>query len=195
MLKEIPSTDGNTPSSVKKWVLSPSTSSSAIAYFLNFGSRASRNPSPRRFNKLTVKKIANPGAKIIIHDPVVRPVFRICPQLGRVISPSPKKLIVDSVKMADATPKVADTKTGPMALGRICLKIIVLSRKPDALADATKSRFFKRRNSPRTKRAGPVQRTRAMINMIWKIERFSIKAATVRIKKRDGIDITTSIKR
>ena len=166
ILKEMPSTDGRTPSSVKKWVFNPSTSSSAIAYFLNFGSRASRNPSPRRFSRLTVKKIANPGARIIIQEPVVRPVFKIWPQLGNVISPSPKKLIVDSVKIADATPKVADTKTGPIAFGRICLKIIVLSRKPDALAEATKSRFFSLKNSPRTNRAGPVQRTIAMIYII-----------------------------
>ena len=58
---------------------------------------------------------------------VVRPVFRICPQLGTVMSPSPRKLIVDSVRMALATPKAAFTSTGPSAFGRISRKMIVRS--------------------------------------------------------------------
>ena len=50
---------------------------------------------------------------------------KISPQLGvGGCTPKPKKLKLDSTKMAEATPKVAETKIGAKLLGKICFKIM-----------------------------------------------------------------------
>ena len=52
-------------------------------------------------------------------------------------TPNPRKLSVDSIKIADATPNVAATNTGARVLGRTCLKIVRASEAPSALAATT----------------------------------------------------------
>ena len=49
----------------------PAAKRSVMTYFLILGSRASRRPSPTRFNKDTVIKMANPGAKIRCQVPLL----------------------------------------------------------------------------------------------------------------------------
>ena len=71
--------------------------------------------------------IANPGIKVNHHAKSMksRDCDNISPQLGvGGCTPNPKKLNDDSMSMVEAIPNVADTITGAMALGSICLKII-----------------------------------------------------------------------
>ena len=45
------------------------------------------------------------------------PTLSSCPQLAAAGSPSPRKLIVDSIRIALATPNVAETNTGANEFG------------------------------------------------------------------------------
>ena len=89
-------------------------------YFLIFGSKASRTPSPTRFSRDTVTNIAIPGARVRCQAPVAYPSLKVCPHDGTEASPNPKKDKVLSVRIAEATPNVALTRTGPNALGNMC---------------------------------------------------------------------------
>src|SRR6476660_3535793 len=79
------------------------------------GSAASRSPSPTRLYDVTVMKIASPG-NAANHQPLGSSSLaeaRTDPQLAVLGgTPSPRKLRADSINMADATPKVAATRTG-----------------------------------------------------------------------------------
>ena len=81
---------------------------------------ASRSPSPTRLNAVTVMKMAAPG-KVTSHHAYVMYVcdcFSTSPQLAAGGgTPNPRKLRPDSVRMAPATPNVADTQTGASAFG------------------------------------------------------------------------------
>ena len=90
-----------------------------------------------------------------------------------------------SVRIAPATPSVAETRTGEMAFGRICLKIIRVSRAPIARAAKTKSRSRNERNSARTSLATPIQLVKPMMIMMFQID-GSRKAITARIRKKEG---------
>ena len=70
-------------------------------------------------------KIAVPG-KTAIHHAYVAPraTDKIDPQDTAEAEPKPKKLNPDSVKIAEATPNAAITKTGAIAFGRTCTKMI-----------------------------------------------------------------------
>src|SRR5207237_5749497 len=113
---------------------------------------ASRSPSPRRLYEVTVRNIAMPG-KTVSHQPLGkswRAFERMEPQLAvEGGTPKPKKLSVDSIRIAEATPKVAATNTGATVFGRICRKIVRKSVAPSAFAATTYSRDFVLRNSPR----------------------------------------------
>src|SRR5206468_11283640 len=104
------------------------------------GSAASRRPSPTMLYEVTVRNIAKPGNSVS-HQPLGkswRALERMEPQLAfDGGTPNPKKLNVDSIKMAEATPKVAATKTGAIVLGRIWRKIVRKSLAPSALAATT----------------------------------------------------------
>ena len=81
-------------------------------------------------------------------------------------TPNPRKLKPASVRMAPATPSVAETRTGPMAFGIICRKMMRQSFTPSALAAVTKSSSRKERNSARTKRVVPIQLVSPMTIMM-----------------------------
>src|SRR5215475_9202850 len=100
--------------------------------------------------------MARPGKAVNHHalGSKTRPLERIEPQLAAEGgTPKPRKLSVDSMRIADATPNVAATKIGASVLGRTCRKIVLLSRAPKALAATTYSKDFALRNSPRVRRA------------------------------------------
>ena len=108
-------------------------------------------------------------------------------------TPKPRKERLDSVRMAPATPRVAETRTGPSALGTRCRK---MTRRPDAptpWAAWTKSRSRSDRISARTKRAVPSQLVRPMTTMMFQIDGLST-ATTVRIRKKVGNESITSMR-
>ena len=77
-------------------------------------------PSAMKLNPRMVTNIAKPGNKVIHQamPSVDLDSIRIFPQLGiGGCTPSPRKLKLDSSKIAPAIPKVALTRTGPIALG------------------------------------------------------------------------------
>src|SRR5215470_7532547 len=96
-------------------------------------------------------KMARPG-KAVNHQALgskTRPLERIEPQLAAEGgTPNPRKLRVDSIRIADATPNVAATKIGA-----------------SAFAATTYSRDFAFRNSPRVRRATPGQFVMPMTNI------------------------------
>src|SRR3989442_14775265 len=96
--------------------------------------------------------MARPG-KAASHQPLgmtSRARDRIDPQLAvDGGTPKPRKLNVDSIRMAEAIPKVAATKTGATVFGRMCRKIVRPSVAPSAFAATTYSRDLDLRNSPR----------------------------------------------
>jgi hypothetical protein len=117
----------------------------------------------------TVRKIAAPG-KIAIHQenapPSLRAWLSMPPQLGSCTSPSPRKLRTLSVRIAAATPKLADTSTGATPLGSMWRKMTDRRGSPAATAACTKSCLRSRRNSARTNRALLVHPVSPMIAII-----------------------------
>src|SRR5207244_12364571 len=81
---------------------------------------------------------------------------------------NPRNESADSVRMAAATPKVAFTVIGPMALGIMCQKMMRESRAPEARAASTNSFSFSDRNTPRTIRASGIQKNSERIRTVWK---------------------------
>src|SRR2546428_1953705 len=102
-----------------------------------WGSVASRWPSARRLQPRTVKKRAREG-KRISHQAGWACFWasaRIAPQLGvGGETPSPRKLIPDSSKIALLAEKAAVTRMGGKAFGRMCLASRYGLRAPAALA-------------------------------------------------------------
>src|SRR5215831_12747074 len=100
--------------------------------------------------------MARPG-NTVSHQPLGRSwraLESIEPQLAvDGGTPNPRKLNVDSIKIADATPNVAATNTGARVFGRICRKIVRNSVAPRASAATTYSIDFVLRNSARVSRA------------------------------------------
>jgi hypothetical protein len=97
--------------------------------------------------------------------------------------------------MAEAMPKVALTSTGALAFGSTCPKMMRRDGMPSARAACTYSSPLCFKNSARTSLATPVQLVTPMMIMTWKMLRFSINAASVRIRKNVGKQIITSISR
>ncbi|SIM67442.1 Uncharacterised protein [Mycobacteroides abscessus subsp. abscessus] len=64
------------------------------------------------------------------------------------------------MRIAEAISRVTFTMITPTALGRMCLKMIRLAEAPARRAASTNSRSRRERNSPRTRRARPVQAAR-----------------------------------
>src|SRR5262245_36509840 len=112
--------------------------------------------------------MARPG-KAVNHHALgsnCRALERIEPQLAvDGGTPNPRKLSVDSTRMAEAIPNVAATNTGATAFGRTCLKIVRKSEAPIARAATTYSRDFVFRNSPRVIRATVGQLVRPITTM------------------------------
>src|SRR5206468_3121253 len=107
---------------------------------LKRGSAASRRHSPTRLYEVTVTKIASPG-KAASHHPLgsnCRASDRIDPQLAvDGGTPKPRKLRVDSIRIAEATPNVAATRTGAIEFGSTCRKMVRKSLAPRARAAVT----------------------------------------------------------
>ncbi len=66
-----------------------------------------------------------------------RPPFRIVPQLGGVVTPRPRKLKPDSVRIAPPMRSDALTMMGAMVFKRMCLKTMREFVAPMALAAST----------------------------------------------------------
>src|SRR5687767_6152701 len=80
------------------------------------------------------------------------------PQLGvGGWMPKPRKLSPDSMRMAQATPIVALTMTGPAELGAIWWVTMRASDAPYERAAVTNSSSFNERNVARTSRATLIQ--------------------------------------
>src|SRR5271156_545738 len=87
-----------------------------------------------------------------------QPSFASVPQLqAGGERPSPIKLKVDSDKIADGTVKVKATMIGPIALGKICLRIIASAPRPLERAASTNSSCLSCKNIARTNLAVPIQ--------------------------------------
>ena len=97
--------------------------------------------SPKRFieNAKITRKIA--GKKVIHHSPENKKSFPILinvPNDGVVGgTPTPRKLKVDSAKMARASPIVPITRIGLVIFGKICLNIIIRFETPIIVEEET----------------------------------------------------------
>src|SRR5215510_368636 len=161
------------------------------------GSVASRRPSPTRLYEVTVMKIATPG-NAVNHQALGsnwRALYRMEPQLAvDGGAPNPRKLRVDSIKIAEATPSVAATNTGARAFGSKCRTIVRKSVAPSARVATTYSNDFDFKNSPRMSRATVGQFVKPMTSMTVKIL-CGRNATTVMMRNNVGIVSMISIRR
>src|SRR5262245_131629 len=161
------------------------------------GSAASRKPSPIRLYDVTVRKMARPG-KAVNHHALgsnSRAPERIEPQLAVEVGvPNPRKLSVDSIRIADATPNVAATNTGANEFGRTCLKIDLKYVAPIAHAVRTYPSDLILNKSPRVSLATVGQLVSPITSMMLNTL-CGKKAATVMIRKKAGIVSIISIRR
>src|SRR5207302_6672407 len=109
-------------------------------------------------------------------------------------TPNPKKLNADSIRMADATPKVPATNMGATVFGRMCRKIVRESVAPSAFAAITYSRDLVLRNSPRVSLATVGQLVIPMTTIMLRIL-GGRKATTVMMRKNVGIVSIISMRR
>src|SRR5207244_3724187 len=128
---------------------------------LSLGLSASLSPSPIRLTDSTVTNIAIPG-KVTGHHASriwsrLEPIMS--PQLMAFGSPRPRESRPAANKIATPTVSVADTINGGSALGRITAQRMRWLPAPMARSAVTNSSRFILRNSPRVKRATPVQLT------------------------------------
>src|SRR2546423_2577859 len=133
------------------------------------GSRASRNPSPRKLNAIRVSDSAIAGARTIwgAMRNAWKPSAAIAPHDGvGGWTPRPRKLRNASNRIACGMPNVAWTMIGPRAFGRMCRERILLGRVPLDRAASTNSRSRSDIACPRTSRAMSIQRVTAMAKMI-----------------------------
>src|SRR3990170_4947325 len=122
------------------------------------GSRASRSPSPTKLNAMTVRRIAAPGAvtRCGATKRKCRPSPIIDPHDGAGgATPRPRKESPASATMARAIPKVASTRIGESALGRMCRRRRRAGELPTARADSTNSLVLTESTCARITRAYP----------------------------------------
>src|SRR5262249_28034419 len=152
---------------------------------------------PTRLYEVTVMKIATPG-NAVNHQALgsnCRALYRMEPQLAvDGGAPNPRKLRVDSSKIADATPSVAATNTGAREFGSRCRTIVRKSVAPSARVATTYSSDFAFKNSARMSRATVGQFVRPITTMTVKIL-WGRKATTVMIRNKVGIVSMISIRR
>src|SRR6184192_1382395 len=114
-----------------------------LAHRFCLGSSASRRPSPRKLNAISVSESAIAGASTMwgAMRSAWKPSAAMAPQEGvGGWTPRPRKLKKASNRMACGIPKVAWTMMGPSALGRMWRERILLGRVPLARAASTNSR-------------------------------------------------------
>src|SRR3972149_6240770 len=122
------------------------------------GSRAPRSPSPTKLNAMTVRGIAAPGAvtRCGATKRKCRPSPIIDPHDGAGgATPRPRKESPASATMARAIPKVASTRIGESALGRMCRRRRRAGELPTARADSTNSLVLTESTCARITRAYP----------------------------------------
>src|SRR5258706_11629356 len=96
-------------------------------------------PSPTRLYSTTVKKIINPG-NIASHHAVVEPLASESTEPHVTVvafTPNPRKLKPASIRIAPAIANDAEIRTGAIALGSTCLKIILRLLSPSDVAAET----------------------------------------------------------
>src|SRR6185436_12336098 len=123
-------------------------------------SNASRRPSPKKLMLSTVNRINMPGKNQSqgAESRYFADLSSILPQLAvGSCTPSPRKLIYDSERIAFATLNVDETMIGAIVFGKICKKMISELDVPVARAARMNSRSFQDRNSARTMRARYIQ--------------------------------------
>src|SRR5512140_398555 len=121
-------------------------------------SRASRSPSPTKLNAITVRRIAAPGAvtRCGAMNRKCRPSPIIDPHdAAGGATPRPRKASPAAATMARAIPKVASTRIGEIALGRMWRRRRRAGEPPTARADSTHSLVFTEISCPRITRAYP----------------------------------------
>src|SRR6056297_2249324 len=114
---------------------------------LSLGFKISSNEYPKNVNPKTRKITHNPaGTKNhqapILTAPDVNAPLRICPQLGTMGFPNPKKLKVVSVSIAVAVTSMVLENTKGNTLGNICLIIIYPLPAPTDIALSMKGLSF-----------------------------------------------------
>src|SRR3989454_8734544 len=133
------------------------------------GSRASRRPSPRKLNAISVNDSAMAGTRTTCGAMRMawNPSAAIAPQdVVGGWTPRPRKLKKASKRMACGTPKVAWTMIGPNALGRMWRDRVLFGRGPEARAAPTNSRARRGKRWPRPRRATSIPRGNALGEMI-----------------------------
>ena len=117
------------------------------------------------------------------------------PQLGvGGGTPMPRNESADSVRIAAATPRVAEISTGDKALGRIWRKMIRRSEAPSARAARTKSRSLQRKHFRPHQSRHPHPAGQPIISMIYQMD-WPTSAITARIRKKVGKQSMMSTKR
>ena len=110
--------------------------------------------------------------------------------------PKPRKLRLDSIRIADATPNVAVTMIGPSEFGSKCRTMTRKSLAPSAWAACGNGCPPRRKNSPRTNRATPVQPVSPITTMMMiMLFAASERLTTTRMSSSVGKHSITSINR
>ncbi len=108
--------------------------------------------------------------------------------------PRPRKLSVDSARIALATPRVPATMMGLIEFGSRCRVAIRHRRTPRARAASTNSRSRRARNEARVSRATFIQRTRPTMTTI--VRKLGPNRALARMSRnRSGSDSMRSTSR
>src|SRR5581483_2915193 len=136
----------------------------------DWGSKASRRPSPMKLTHITVIRMARPGkysrwALAVPTYPSASASMRPHEVVGGC-TPNPRNDSVDSVMMAAAMASVAFTRMGPMVFGIRWRVMMRLCEAPDARAASTYSFSLIDRIWLRTTRAMYIHPRPARIRMI-----------------------------
>src|SRR2546430_7231159 len=145
-----------------------------LAHRFCLGSRASRKPSPRKLNAISVSESAIAGASTMGGEMRMawKPAAAIAPQDGvGGGTPRPRKLRKASKRMAMGTPMVAWTIIGPSEFGRMWRKMIRFALAPPDRAASTNSRSRKASGWPRTSRAMFIHWVNAIAEMMMPSDR------------------------
>src|SRR5438309_8970631 len=160
-----------------------------LAHRFCLGSRASRKPSPRKLNAISVSESAIAGASTMWGEMRMawKPSAAMAPQEGvGGGTPRPRKLRKASKRIAMGMPMVAWTISGPRAFGRMWRKMILLALAPPERAASTNSRSRKASVWPRTSRAMFIHWVNAIAKMMMASDRPR-RRTRVSATRRSGI--------
>src|SRR6266850_1658419 len=142
-----------------------------IQRFRSWGSRRTRNQSPKSWVARTIRRMHSPGKTVSHHWPAIR-VGRasasMSPQAGwGGGTPTPRKLSEASAMMTTPTVRLASTVAVFMTFGRMWRLITRHLLAPAISASFTNSRSRRVRTSPRMTRAYRVQYTAPRMTMMF----------------------------